>query len=80
MQKRIGYFSEVPPANMDIFPRQEKQFSQPLPQPRKLLDHVRDVLWVNHYSARTEKAYVGTTMIYTHGLNRPGIGVRSPLD
>jgi site-specific recombinase XerD len=23
---------------------------------------------------------VSTTMIYTHVLNRPGIGVRSPLD
>jgi integrase len=23
---------------------------------------------------------VSTTMIYTHVLNRPGVGVRSPLD
>jgi site-specific recombinase XerD len=23
---------------------------------------------------------VSTTMIYTHVLNRPGLGVRSPLD
>jgi integron integrase len=59
MQKRIGHFSEIPPAKIDIFPRHEKQFSRPLPQPRKLLDHVRDVLRVNHYSARTEEAYVG---------------------
>jgi len=25
----------------------------------KLLDHVRDVLRVNHYSVRTEEAYLG---------------------
>jgi hypothetical protein len=59
MQKRIGHFSEISPAKIDIFPREEKQFSRPLPQPRKLLDHVRDVLRVNHYSARTEGAYIG---------------------
>jgi hypothetical protein len=59
MQKRIGHFSEIPAAKIDIFSREEKQFSRPLPQPRKLLDHVRDVLRVNHYSARTEEAYVG---------------------
>jgi len=38
MQKRIGHFSEIAPAKIDIFSRQEKQFSRPLPQPRKLLD------------------------------------------
>jgi hypothetical protein len=38
MQKRIGHFSEIPAAKIDIFPREEKEFSRPLPQPRKLLD------------------------------------------
>src|SRR5215510_8760543 len=56
MQKRIGHFSEVPSAKIDIFPSEEKQFSRPLPKPRKLLDHVRDVLRVNHYSARREES------------------------
>jgi len=55
----LGIFLKIPVAKIDIFPREEKQFSRPLPQPRKLLDHVRDVLRVNHYSARTEEAYVG---------------------
>ena len=31
MQKRIGHFSEISPAKIDIFPRQEKEFSRPLP-------------------------------------------------
>ncbi|HEY6205753.1 MAG TPA: phage integrase N-terminal SAM-like domain-containing protein [Chthoniobacterales bacterium] len=35
-----------------------KQFPGPAP-PRKLLDHVRDVLRVNDYSIRTEEAYIG---------------------
>jgi hypothetical protein len=47
MQKRIGHFSEIPPAKLDGFPREEKQVSRPLPQPRRLLDHVCDVLRVN---------------------------------
>jgi hypothetical protein len=47
MQKRIGHFSEIPPAKLDGFPRGEKQVSRLLPQPRKLLDHVCDVLRVN---------------------------------
>jgi len=44
---------------IDNFAKEEKQFSEPLPPPRRLLDHVRDVLRVNHYSVRTEEAYVG---------------------
>jgi len=29
------------------------------PQPRKLLDQVRDVMLLKHYSYRTEQSYVG---------------------
>ena len=28
------------------------------PQPRKLLDQVRDAIWVRHYSIRTEESYL----------------------
>ena len=59
MQKRSRHFSGVRPAKIDGFAKEEKQFYGPVPQPRKLLDHVRDVLRVNHYSVRTEEAYVG---------------------
>jgi hypothetical protein len=59
MQKRSQHFSGVRSAKINAFPREEKQFRGPSPQPRKLLDHVRDVLRVNHYSVRTEEAYVG---------------------
>jgi hypothetical protein len=42
-------------------PQEErKQFSpSEETRPRKLLDRVRDVLRVNHYSVRTEEAYAG---------------------
>jgi len=59
MQKRSRHYSGIRPAKIDFSPRQEKQFRGPAPQPRKLLDHARDVLRVNHYSVRTEEAYVG---------------------
>jgi integrase len=59
MQKSSQHFSGVRSAKIAAFPRDEKQFSQHSPQPRRLLDHVRDVLRVNHYSVRTEEAYVG---------------------
>ena len=59
MQKRSRHFSGVRSLKIDALPAGEKQFRGPPPQPRKLLDHVRDVLRVNHYSARTEEAYVG---------------------
>jgi len=58
MQKNSRHFWDVRPAKIDGFSGEEKQFSQPS-RPRKLLDHVRDVLRVNHYSVRTEEAYVG---------------------
>ncbi|MGH7982969.1 MAG: hypothetical protein ACREFF_07460 [Candidatus Udaeobacter sp.] len=59
MQKRGQHFSGVRLAKIDAFRSEPKQFSEPLLRPRKLLDHVRDVLRVNHYSVRTEEAYVG---------------------
>ena len=48
-------------------------------QEPKLLDRMRNVLRVKHYSKRTEHD-VRTTMIYTHVLNRGGQGVISPAD
>ena len=48
MQKRSGHFSDVPLAKMDGSPKEEKEFSRPVLRPRKLPDHVRDVLRVNH--------------------------------
>jgi Phage integrase, N-terminal SAM-like domain len=73
MQKKCGHFSGVRPARIDGSATEEKQFSQPLPQPRKLLDHVRDVLRVNHYSVRTEEAYVGwiRRYIFYHNKKHP---------
>jgi len=59
MQKGSRHFSGVRSPKIDAFPKGEKQFCGSSPQPRKLLDHVRDVLRVNHYSVRTEEAYVG---------------------
>jgi integrase len=45
----------------------------PAGAPRKLLDHVRDVLRVNHYAVRTEGAYVGwiRRFILFHGKKHP---------
>ena len=57
MQKGGQHFSEVCSAKIGALPKEEKQFSVSA-RPRKLLDHVRDVLRVNHYSIRTEQAYV----------------------
>ena len=59
MQKKSGHFTGIRSAKIDAFAMEEKQFSGAVPRPRKLLDHVRDVLRVNHYSVRTEEAYVG---------------------
>jgi hypothetical protein len=58
MQKSGRHFSGVGWAKINASSVEEKQFSGP-PPPRKLLDHVRDVLRVNHYSSRTEEAYTG---------------------
>jgi len=58
MQKSGQHFSKVRSVKIGALPKEEKQFSVPA-RPRRLLDHVRDVLRVNHYSVRTEEAYVG---------------------
>jgi site-specific recombinase XerD len=58
MQKNSRHFGELDPAKIGGFAKQEKQFSEGA-RPRKLLDHVCDVLRVNHYSPRTEEAYLG---------------------
>jgi hypothetical protein len=61
MQKRSRHFSGVREERIASLAGEPKQFSstRPAGRPRKLLDHVRDVLRVNHYAARTEEAYVG---------------------
>ncbi len=50
-----------------------KAIPNPAPPPRRLLDHVRDVLRMNHYSKRTEEAYVGwiCRFILFHGKKHP---------
>ena len=72
MQKNCRHFSDVRPERIGAFPREGKQFSQPA-RSRKLLDHVRDVLRVNHYSVRTEEAYVGwiRRFILFHNKSHP---------
>lgn len=63
------------------------------PPPKKLLDQVRDLLCLKHYSRRTEESYVDwikryTLCVFHHKkypeemdvLNRGGLAVRSPLD
>jgi integron integrase len=74
MQNRSGHFSGALPAKIENFATEEKPFSRPLPQSRKLLDRVRDVLRVNHYSVRTEEAYVGWIRRYIlyHNKKHPG--------
>ena len=63
-------------------------------QKPRLLDQVRQVIRVKHYSLRTQESYINwikrfillgqknveTTMIYTHVINQGGKGVRSPAD
>lgn len=81
-----------------------------VPNPKlKLLEQMREVCRLKHFSLRTEQSYVAwvkrflwfhkkqaghwrhprdllghkyvtTTQIYTHVMQKPGIGVRSPLD
>src|SRR5437667_9017843 len=72
MQKNSRHFSDVRPAKIGAFAKEGKRLSQPA-RPRKLLDHVRDVLRVNHYSLRTEEAYVSwiRRFILFHGKKHP---------
>jgi hypothetical protein len=58
MQKNSWHFGGDAPAKISSFGKEQSQFPAPI-RPRKLLDHVRDVLRVNHYLLRTEEAYVG---------------------
>ena len=64
------------------------RFLEPAPascKEKKLLDQIRDVMRVKHYSLRTEWTYAtgwsaSSVSTYTHVLNKPGLGVKSPLD
>ena len=72
MQKSDRHFGAVGCVKIGGFAVEEKQNYAPAP-PRKLLDHVRDVLRVNHYARRTEEAYVGwiRRFILFHGKKHP---------
>ena len=58
MQKSGRHFSGGIEGRIVPLPKEESQFPAPT-RPRKLLDHARDVLRVNHCSTRTEEAYTG---------------------
>lgn len=58
MQKRRRHFARVTDAKIASSAPEGSAFSASA-RPRKLLDHVRDLLRVNHYAARTEEAYTG---------------------
>src|SRR5882672_7192060 len=72
MQKPDRHFLGSDDERIALPANVESQFSA-LPRPRKLLDHVRDVLRVNHYAARTEEAYTGwiRRFILYHGKKHP---------
>jgi hypothetical protein len=72
MQKRSGHFLEIPAAKIDIFPREESNFPGRC-RSRASCSIIRDVLRVNHYSTRTEEAYIGWTRRYIiyHGEGHP---------
>ena len=71
MQKNGQHFSGNRAQRIGVSGQERNRFSRPQPvsgsigqgataaAPRKLLDRVRDVLRVNHYSLRTEEAYLG---------------------
>ena len=58
-------------------------FLEPSPASRKekkLLDHMREVMRVKHYSLRTERWSASFVSTYTHAPNKQVTGVKSPLD
>ena len=72
MQKRSRHWaggeeSRIPPS------APEKSSISTAPRPGKLLDHVRDLLRLNHYARRTEEAYTGwmRRFILYHGKKHP---------
>jgi hypothetical protein len=65
MQNESGHFSGVRPTKIDVFAREEKQFSCPAPRPAQI-------------ARSTRKSFAHAPN--THVLSKPGIGVKSPLD
>ena len=52
-----------------------------VPNPKaKLRQQVREVMRFYHYSERTEEAYWGWIKPFNRIMEKPGLGVKSPLD